>query len=398
MLRRRLVHHPRTDVLWGLLAFAVSQIALALAIDRCLPQLRDPFYAHRAERLRHSALDPKPPAATVVMLGSSRVQRGLKPSVMNERLERELGRRLVLFNFGVPACGPVTSLLYFERMRREGIKPDLLLIEVVPMLLAGRSAEGRGDLPLESQFFGANRLWHGELNFIERHGFPGDEFRKCWWQYWPVPCYGQRFAILSEYLRRLLPPELRLDNDARIDGAGWMESTAPALTPERRQAAVSQAWREHGAVLSKFHLCPAACQAQRDLLTRCREEAIAAVLVLMPEGEPFRGWYSPDALERIDRYVRSISREFAVPIVDARRWVADDDFGDGHHLLPSGAAIFTERLATDVLVPLMALDADERQEYLATWARNDSNGIANETIHVRHAQWEAAIAPETVRR
>jgi hypothetical protein len=46
----------------------------------------------------------------------------------------------------------------------------------------------------------------------------------------------------------------------------------------------------------------------------------------------------------------------------------------------------------------MALDADERHEYLATWARSDSNGIANETGHVRRAQWEAAIAPETVRR
>jgi hypothetical protein len=358
------------------MTFIVGQLGLALAIDHCLPELRDPFFAHRIERLRHATIEPPSRPATVVMLGSSRVQNALKPSLLGDRLQHVTGQPTVLFNFGVPGCGPVTSLLYFERMLRSGVKPDVLLIEVVPMLLAGRAAAGRPGAPLESQFFGPNRLWHDELPFVERHGFPREEFYNGWWEYWPVPCFGQRFAILSEYARKLLPAQLRLDHNARIDGAGWIESTAPALSPEGRQALVARAWSEHGAVLSSFQLCPAACQAQRELLARCRAEGIGAVLVLMPEGETFRGWYTPEALEQIEGQVRSLSCEYDAPIVDARQWVADEQFSDGHHLLPSGAAVFTERLAADVLVPVTSRQGAERREFLASWARADVEHVA----------------------
>ena len=40
---------------------------------------------------------------------------------------------------------------------------------------------------------------------------------------------------------------------------------------------------------------------------------------------------------------------FGVPWTDARTWVADEYFVDGHHLLADGAAAFSERFGRDVL-------------------------------------------------
>ena len=49
-----------------------------------------------------------------------------------------------------------------------------------------------------------------------------------------------------------------------------------------------------------------------------------------------------------------LAREYGVSVVDARAWVPDDGFMDGHHLLPEGATTFTKRLGTEVLQPMLA--------------------------------------------
>ena len=56
----------------------------------------------------------------------------------------------------------------------------------------------------------------------------------------------------------------------------------------------------------------------------------------------------------IDAYLARLSVEGAVPVVDARRWIEDAAFSDGHHLLPDGAAAFTQRFNHDMLQPLFS--------------------------------------------
>jgi hypothetical protein len=72
------------------------------------------------------------------------------------------------------------------------------------------------------------------------------------------------------------------------------------------------------------------------------------VLVLMPEGSEFRSWYPPSELPQIESFLGALQREYQVPLVDARTWIADDDFADSHHLLLPGAAQFTKRLGQEV--------------------------------------------------
>jgi hypothetical protein len=41
-----------------------------------------------------------------------------------------------------------------------------------------------------------------------------------------------------------------------------------------------------------------------------------------------------------------------VPLLDGRTWLTEDDFWDGHHLLPRGAAAFTARFERELTAPL----------------------------------------------
>ncbi len=70
------------------------------------------------------------------MLGSSRTCHGLAADELHERLSRELGRPVSVVNAGLPGSGPFTELLLWRRLRRDGVRPDLLLVEVLPGLLS----------------------------------------------------------------------------------------------------------------------------------------------------------------------------------------------------------------------------------------------------------------------
>src|SRR5262249_47575099 len=123
--------------------------------------------------------------------------------------------------------------------------------------------------------------------------------------------------------------------------------------PERRR------WEEfarsqYAAVLSDFRLAERPAQAYRDLLALCRDEHIPAALLVMPEGSAFRGLYPPQGRVALDAFLADLSREFAVPLIDARSWVDDDGFWDGHHLEAGGAEVFTERFGREALRPLLS--------------------------------------------
>src|SRR5262249_53740330 len=111
--------------------------------------------------------------------------------------------------------------------------------------------------------------------------------------------------------------------------------------------------RGQGAALAVFRLGEPSCRAQRDLLQLCRDEGIAIALLWMPETAAYRSWYGPDVLARVRAFLGEIGRDYGAPLIDAREWVGDDGFSDGHHLTTAGAAVFTERFGREALLPAL---------------------------------------------
>jgi lysophospholipase L1-like esterase len=103
------------------------------------------------------------------------------------------------------------------------------------------------------------------------------------------------------------------------------------------------------ALLRDFRPAEPSRKALRAILAECQGRAIPAALVLMPEGSTVRGWYSPAAHAGVAALLAELRGEFGVPLIDARTWLADDDFSDGLHLYAAGAERYSRRLAGEVL-------------------------------------------------
>src|SRR5439155_20741574 len=84
-----------------------------------------------------------------------------------------------------------------------------------------------------------------------------------------------------------------------------------------------------------------------------RQRHTKVVFLLMPESREFQSWYPPEARKEIDAFLMHLSREYDLPIVDARSWVGEEAFFDSHHLTFVGAQEFSQRFGREILAPLL---------------------------------------------
>jgi hypothetical protein len=332
-------------LLWGLFFFAAAQLALTVAMERWRPELRDPEYGFRLAHLRN-LLAKHPRQPLVLALGSSRTQLGFRPSAL--KWQRELdGQTPVAFNCALVGAGPVTELFCLHRLLRHGIRPTVVLLEVLPSRLC------------QEGLFTEEAIMRGRLGWedwprLRRYLSHYQRDYAYWRRHQLAPCYTQRFYLLSLAAPAWVPATGRTDGWWEyMDRTGWM-TRRESLSPAEYRFALDYARREVTPVLQQFRISAAPDRALRELLGLCRHERIAPILVLMPEGTDYRSWYPPAVRAVLDAYLTQLSRDYDVPLVDARSWVSDDCFADSHHLLARGADTFTERLGREVLRPIMA--------------------------------------------
>src|SRR5579883_3287298 len=136
----------RSVFLWGLAGVCALQLGMRLAVDSALGRYRDLPYAHMMARLRprwHARRTggPEAPQRLLVVLGSSRTGNDVRGERVEAELAAALGERWAVSNLAVPGAGPLVELVNGRRLFAEGVRPDLLLVEVVPILLTGSAAE-----------------------------------------------------------------------------------------------------------------------------------------------------------------------------------------------------------------------------------------------------------------
>jgi hypothetical protein len=328
----------RRLLLWLLAAFALGQVALGLAVDGCWPGVRDPEFEAKLQRLRQCRVEA-PGRPLVLVLGSSRTVHGLDA----RRLSSPEQGGAVVFNLGLAGGGPLLHSVCLRRLLDEGIRPDLVFLEIMPAMVLDHPPG----------------LWEEKL--LDGARLRGDELAWLW------PHYHQPRRLLGGWLLgRLLPcyrhqAELRgclgLDSTAfnvpAIDSHGWLPRPGPA-DPERRRQGWELARGQYQRFCDASGLAGNLVEVLQDVLGLCRREGIGAHLFLMPEGQPFRALYSPAARAALAGLLDRLKRRWGVRVVDARDWVDDDGFWDMHHLLAGGARLFTDRFGREGLRPALA--------------------------------------------
>lgn len=325
-------------VVAGGVAFAALHLALAAAAEITL-LVRDPVYADKELRLcRIERAAPGTPL--VLFLGTSRGGYGFEA----DRVPEATGGRIEAFNFGIPATGPVTHLVYLRRLLDAGHRPALLIVEILPPALAHLP-----DGPLEGRFADGNRFHADELDVVASHGFPDAKLREQWRESLVAPWHSYRFHLVGRVSPTMLPWNVRFDWGRPPDPRGWNAAIGDEPVGEQAAEGFKQATREYGGILRSARPGGPAVRALGELLALAREYAIPTRLVLMPEAVAFRALYPRAYTVQLDRVLSEAAH--GVPVDDARRWVPDDDFRDGHHLNRTGAAVFTDRLTREVIVP-----------------------------------------------
>ncbi len=340
-MKRRRTHrsawHGGSILAWTLLWIVVGQGAIILFLEWRHPEFLDPKYGCRVDALRN-CLSTQSKRPLVLILGSSRAEQGFRPSLL---ADNEDGTGPFFFNLARGGSSPLLYLLTLRRLLDDGIHPDHLLIEIFPPALTQEEAgvtiykPTLRDLSLLARYSVHPRSW------------------VFWLQDRLLLWYKYRNGFLAWAAPQALQPNARWgDRLWNYQGGEWRQIGDGASPAERRRL-IEDAHRRYFRSLQQFLIAADAARALEELFALCRAQHIGVRLFLMPEASEFRDWYPAETRRRLTAYLDTLRQEWHVPVIDARHWIADGEFADGHHLLAGGAATFTRRFA-----PLIVLNPE----------------------------------------
>ena len=347
---RRQVTSAKAVIGWTALGFLLVQLALDIFVVSRHPELRDPEYATRLARLRERMAE-NPQRPLMVMLGSSRTVGSFIPEKL-PAIYSSAGESPLVFNFSHLGAGPGMNMVEARRLLRDGIRPKWMIVEVMPPQLN----DGNQGILLSTSTphdLSVTRRYRHPLmvysTFVRSH---------------LVPSYNFRQFLAHSAIPGWIPEAEWQMGIPKIDHLGGDETLQ--TRDLNYEAALSQymtteARKGYEPALQNLQIADLSDRATRDLLRFCKRRGITVVLLLTPEGSAFQSWYSAESRRRVESYCSSISNEYRVPLIDARNWLADDDFVDSHHVNARGAEKFTLRLGREVIQPLANGDLANRQ-------------------------------------
>lgn len=328
----------RAVLTWGVVWIATVQASVVAFLEWRHPEFLDPKYGCRLLALR-TLREQEENRKLLLVLGSSRAEQGFRPSLLTQsgRTSIPSAPGAMFYNMARGSSSPLLYLLTVRRLLADGIHPDGVLIEIFPPALV-EDAESAviykpalRDWPILRRYPVNRRTW------------------AFWLQDRLLLWYKYRSGFLAFAAPQCLLPNARWGEHLWDYRGGEWRIIGDNVCPQERRRLIDDARRRYVPSLQHFRIDADADRALRELLETCRSQRIAIVLFLMPESSEFRSWYPPEALCQLSDYLERLRRDYDAPVIDARCWLANWFFSDGHHLLRRGAELFTRRFSGEVL-------------------------------------------------
>ena len=336
-------HRAKWCVLVGVAVVVLLQLGLNIVIDTVKPEWRDPEYGHRMKDLRRQST-VKPTQPVVVVMGSSRSQMGFNPLAMN--LDDGTSNSPIVYNCSQAGCGPVYELLNLQRLIADGVKPNFVLVEILPPVLAGKSTA--------EKLIPISHLSYGDVRRLEPYATDPRELWLDWAHQRILPWSTYRLNLLSHWgMGSLLPWQARQDFMwKQMKPNGWMPYFFEEIPATKREDSIVKARAEYIAYFDQFEIAPLPDRAYRDLIALARSHNIQVAFFTMPESPIFRSWYPPIVRQKLTAYYASLTNEFGTPVFDTSDWQPNEtEFADSHHLMRRGAEAFSQRFGNECLKP-----------------------------------------------
>lgn len=331
-------------------AFVVgaAQLLTGWAIRTDRIPARDPLYLDKFADLRaRGAFAPGDDSLAVLFVGSSRTLVAVDAGAVGPALSAELGRPVEAFNFGTAGAGPVTCAVYLRRLLADGAKPDAVVIEVLPALMAAQCP------PPEGRWLSPIRLRPNEMPLVWEYGFPVAGSAAHGPRGWLLPLHEYRMPLVDRYASPLSLLPFPSGKRQKHDAFGF-ERWRTGVSAEDKAKMLARTKRQYAEWLNEYEPGGCGAAAVRDALAACRAAGVRAALMLAPESSEFRGWYAEPGRSRLLPLLTELAREGGAAVFDGRAWLSDDHIGDGHHATAAGADAFTAKLARDALAPWLA--------------------------------------------
>jgi hypothetical protein len=320
------------------------QVGLRWLIDGPLPELRDPAFEIKLRRLARARSTYAEPPFTVVMVGSSVTSNLFNAKQIEQVLEPHVHRPVLAFNLGCHGGGPLTELVWAQRLLERGVRPDIVCIEFSPHLYHGQA-------PVDAARFPAYLLGRRDLRTVS-HYVPDRAIRDEWRQHRWFPAYAHRLTILNYLAAPLVPVCDRIPTwGGAIDDRCW---TPLETRPDAELQEVLRLVRiSFEAQMREFTGGESSIEALDQLLALVQREQIPTALVMVPQGPNVRELYPRARLDSLLYQIAGQAARHEVSFVDAWDWLAEPMFTDSVHPTTEGATLFCARFTREHIVPLL---------------------------------------------
>lgn len=355
MSRRSRAHERRSLLVLALAALTfvtVQQVGGWLLRNRW-PEVR---FAGLEDLERHARDARHRPV--VAFLGSSRFGCGIKPTEISRSWQSSsvwsLGEPL---KFALPACDSIAMEFIYANLRRQGLTPSVVVLEISPETLADRC-------------FWLNYHTTRQMGWHELFQLAGElrdrQLLRPLAIGQSLPLWKYRSAMRHELLRLALP-ELPPRHPSVLEGDESKVAELMRILDRRRALPYEDRVEEGLAPLRTWFLAReyrvggANLAALERLMTRLRRENVQTVLVDVPVCKAQRALYSPTVESQYQAALSLMRARHADLVhIEARALCADSLFSDNHHLTNEGGSRFSQFLADELQSRLHAELAQKR--------------------------------------